>query len=327
MSSLLPWQSTQWQQLSEQYQSGRLPHALLLTGIKGIGKTQFAKTLAESLLCDNRQIDGSACGQCRSCLLISAGSHPDLSILTIEENSKVIKIDQIRALIASMALSSQYAGYKIVIISPADAMNRNAANSLLKTLEEPPGHSLLVLVTDKPAYLPATVRSRCHQLKFHAPVRNMALSWLSQQSTGIKQAEILLDLASGGPLEALKLAESDVLTLRDIQFTAFNGIAQGIIEPTKLASDWLKNGIKQPLYWVSTWIMDIIRLKMASQPPRLTNPDLRPNLQHFAEGLNLTGLYEFQEKITETLRLTETQCNDQMLLEGLLIEWKRLQKN
>ena len=327
MSSPLPWQSAQWQQLTDQYQANRLPHALLLTGIKGIGKVHFAKSFAESLLCDNRQIDGSACGQCRSCLLIAAGSHPDLSILMPEDDSKVIKIDQIRALIASMTLTSQYAGYKVVIISPADVMNRNAANSLLKTLEEPPAHTLLVLVTDKPAYLPATVRSRCHQLKFQTPERNMALSWLKQQPSRPEQAETLLDLASGGPFEALNLAKNDVLPLRVTQFTAFKGVAEGVHEPTKLASDWLKNGIKQPLYWVSTWIMDIIRLKIVPQAPRLTNPDLRSNLQHFAEGLNLTGLYEFQEKITETLRLTETQCNDQMLLEGLLIEWKRLQKN
>lgn len=327
MSSPLPWQTTQWQQLSDQLHADRLPHALLLTGIKGIGKTHFAQTFAQSLLCDNRQMDGSGCGQCRSCLLIAAGSHPDLSIVMPEEDSKVIKIDQIRALISSMTLSTQYAGYKVVIISPADVMNRNAANSLLKTLEEPVGQALIVLVTDKPAYLPATIRSRCRQLKFHAPVRNEALSWLAQQPIKAGQAEILLDLASGAPLEAVRLSENDVLTVRDTQFTAFSGIAEGIHEPTKLASDWLKNGIKQPLYWVSTWIMDIIRLKMAPQPPQLSNPDLRSNLQHFAEILNLTGLYEFQEKITETLRLADTQCNDQMLLESLLIEWKRLQKN
>lgn len=327
MSSPLPWQTAQWQQLSDQLQANRMPHALLLTGIKGIGKTHFAKAFAQSMLCESRQMDGSPCGQCRGCLLIAAGSHPDMTLVMPEDDSKVIKIDQIRKLINSMALSSQYAGYKIVIISPADAMNRNAANSLLKTLEEPPGQSLLVLVTDKPAYLPATIRSRCHQLKFQAPVHNEGLAWLKQQPAKVEHVETLLDMASGGPLEALKLAENDVLLRRDTHFSAFSELADGAHEPAKLASEWLKNGIKQPLYWVSTWIMDIIRLKMAPQPPRLTNPDLRSNLQHFAEGLHLTKLYEFQEKITETLRLSETQCNEQMLLESLLIEWKRLQKN
>ena len=327
MSSPLPWQTTQWQQLTDQSQVNRLPHALLLTGIKGIGKTRFAKTFAESLLCESRQMDGSACGQCRSCLLVAAGSHPDLTVIQPEEDSKVIKIDQIRKIIASVTLSPQYAGYKIIIISPADAMNRNAANSLLKTLEEPPGQALLVLSTDKPAHLPATVRSRCQQLKFNAPARNEALAWLKQQPTRIEHAETLLDLASGGPLEAVKLAENDILERRSSHFSGFNEIAGGNHEPTKLAAEWLKNGLKQPLYWLSTWIMDIIRLKMVSQPPRLTNPDLKADLQHFAERLNLTRLYEFQEKITETLRLSESQCNEQMLLESLLIEWKRLQKN
>ncbi|MDH5190801.1 MAG: DNA polymerase III subunit delta' [Gammaproteobacteria bacterium] len=327
MSHYLPWQSSQWQQLSEQLQANRLPHALMLTGIKGIGKLHFAKAFAETTLCTNRQIDGCACGQCRSCLLVAAGSHPDLVTLMPEDDSKVIKIDQIRDFIDTMTLTSQYGGYKVVIIYPADTLNRNAANSLLKTLEEPPGQSLIVLVTDRPSHLPATIRSRCHQLAFHAPIHSEALSWLKNQPESIAQAETLLALASGGPLEALKLAENDVLSIRDSHFTGFREIADGIHEPAKLASDWLKNGIKQPLYWLSTWIMDIIRLKVVQNPPQLNNPDLRTNLQHFAEGLNLTGLYAFQEKITDTLKLADTQCNAQMLLEGLLIEWKRLQKN
>ena len=325
MSSVLPWHLTQWQQLDDQRRASRLPHALLFTGIKGNGKTEFAREFARSLLCTATQMDGSACGQCRSCLLFAAGSHPDYVNVLPEEEGKAIKVDQIRELIDFYALSAQYSGYKIVILSPADAMNRNAANSLLKTLEEPPANAVLILVTEQPGHLPATIRSRCHELKFHIPTHDMAMSWLSGQIKA-DQGDTYLEMANGAPLAALKLAESGEILRKEQQFTGFYDIANGRQEPVKLASEWLKDGVKQPLQWVSTWIMDIIRLKMASEPPRLNNPDIRPRLQHFANNLNLTGLYAFYEQVTDAIRLTGTQANEQMLLEGILIEWKRLQE-
>ena len=137
MNDLYPWQADVFADLQQRRVQGRLPHALLISGPVGIGKQQLANVFSQSLLCAEPQADDLACGQCHACSLYAAGTHPDLFRLSPEEDSKVIKIDQIRTLIEKISLSSHYGRYRMVILNPADAMNIAAANALLKTLEEP----------------------------------------------------------------------------------------------------------------------------------------------------------------------------------------------
>ena len=141
------WQSEQWKKLVGLIEEDRLPHALLLAGVKGIGKFRFAEALAQLLLCDN-PVNAVACGQCKACQLNLAGTHPDMKYLQPEEGAQMIKVDQVRAVVQFLDQTSQQGGYKVAILSPAEAMNINAANALLKNLEEPAGKTLLILVTD-----------------------------------------------------------------------------------------------------------------------------------------------------------------------------------
>lgn len=177
-----PWQKAQWRQLWQRHRNGQLPHALLLHGPEGIGKEDFAHLAANSLLCEQTSESGQACGECKSCQLLASDNHPDFVSLQPEETGKAIKVDQIRELIQLMTLSPHFSGYRTVLISPAEQMNMAAANSLLKTLEEPQENTVIILVTSQLSRLPATIRSRCQMLRFAMPDKTLALSWLELDS-------------------------------------------------------------------------------------------------------------------------------------------------
>ncbi|MDX1655478.1 MAG: DNA polymerase III subunit delta', partial [Candidatus Competibacteraceae bacterium] len=203
MEERLPWHQPHWQRLAAGVEAGRLPHALLLSGPSGLGKMLFARQLTQSLLCRQPGENLTFCGKCRGCRLLAAGSHPDITRVEPEEPGKPIKVDRVRQLCAFLGQTAR--GYKVALLSPAEAMNPSAANALLKTLEEPPPGSLLLLVTAFPARLPATIRSRCQILAFTPPLRTQALEWLSPRVAGF-QAGLLLDLTGNAPLAALEQA-------------------------------------------------------------------------------------------------------------------------
>ena len=171
----LPWHRPQWQRVERGVREGRVPHALLLRGAAGNGKARFAARLAAALLCRS---DNPPCGACASCRLCAAGSHPDRFDVTIPEDRREIVVEQIRDLVHSVGLTARLGGYKAVIVNPAEQMNRHAANTLLKTLEEPPGATVFVLVSSNHALLPATIRSRCQMIDFPVADRDIALKWL-----------------------------------------------------------------------------------------------------------------------------------------------------
>ncbi len=169
MSAIYPWQQEQWRLLKARNDKGRLPHALLLTGMDGMGKQQFASALAQALLCRYRDSEGFACGACPACERFQAGTHPDFLPVTPGDEGKAITVDMARAVSEFLVLRSHYEGSRIVILAPAEAMNVAAANSLLKTLEEPAPETLLILLASAPGALLATIRSRCQQIKFVLP--------------------------------------------------------------------------------------------------------------------------------------------------------------
>ena len=174
----LPWHRPQWRRAERGIRDGRVPHALLLRGAAGNGKARFAARLAAALLCRS---DKPPCGVCDSCRLSAAGSHPDRFDVTIPEDRREIVVDQIRDLVHSVGLTARLGGYKAVIVNPAEQMNRHAANTLLKTLEEPPGTTVFVLVSSNHALLLPTIRSRCQMIDFPVPDREVAVEWLRAQ--------------------------------------------------------------------------------------------------------------------------------------------------
>lgn len=204
------WHRGPFNQLLALSEQGRLPHALLINGPVGVGKTQFASALAAFLLCSSAEMRPCRC--CDACSQARVGSHGDYRWVTPEEGKRAIGIDAIRSVIDFVQQTAGYGARKVVVVTPAEAMTLAAANALLKTLEEPAGDSVICLISDRPGDLPATVRSRCQSVTLPMPSQQEAVDWLTKQ----------LAISPAEAAEALTVSNHQVMT-------AFSAIADGSI--------------------------------------------------------------------------------------------------
>lgn len=319
-----PWQQGAWQGLMARVAQQRLPHAILLTGIAGIGKRHLASCLAHSLLCDNRLEDGTACGQCRSCLLLTAGTHPDYLLVQPEEEGKGIGIDKIRALGEFQSLKSQYTHGRVIQLHPADALNINAANALLKTLEEPSGDTTLILATDRPMSLLATIRSRCQQIVLQPAVGPEPDLWLRSR---LQHTEFydnsLLQMSGSAPLRALHWAENGELDWRRQRCDELQALERNEYSAVALAKNWYEIGSDRILPWFYGMVLDLLRLKQIPQATPQSNPQLQQQLHSLADRVDLDFLQQLGERMQEWMRSMRGQINQQLLLEELLLAWKQ----
>ncbi len=249
---MYPWNQELWQRFCQQQQQQRLPHALLLSGISGLGKEDFAKSVVENVLCISLKNDSSPCGQCHSCQLLSSGNHPDHIKIMPEEAGKQIKIDQIRSLKDKQQLTTSVANWKTIIISPADVMNVSASNSLLKLLEEPQQNTLLILITDKPEKLPITIRSRCQSYPFLSPPTEQALAWLATQDINNTNNELekILQLAGGAPIKVLEMLDNNISDQYHQIERDFDAILSGQANPIALAISWKDFDLSEVLHYL-----------------------------------------------------------------------------
>jgi len=323
--STLPWQDPQWQRVMAMDAAGRLPHALLLRGPEGVGKFHFACRLLAAVLCEGPEQEKRPCGECRSCKLIAAGSHPDLHALLPPEGKQLIGIDQVRDLIQRVGLTSQYGGRKAVAVAPAEHLTRPAANTLLKTLEEPPGDALFVLVAHRAGALPATIRSRCQIMDFPVPDPGTARIWLAADLGSEEAAETALRLAHGAPLSARELVADGRLTAREGILEDLERLIRGDGDPIGIAESWRNTGLVDALHWLLSMVCDLIRLKNGGLAHSLTHSDQDAALQRVARSLDLLGLFRLFDLIIEARRaaLGQLNLNEQLTLESIAIEWQR----
>ena len=204
VTSPLPWQAHEWGNLNDQLKDGQLPHALLLDGGQYSGKSQLALSLSRLLLCAHAE-GGLNCGQCHACELSAGGSHGDFRWVQPEEKSRVIKIDQIREVVRFSNMTAGFGLRKVIVLAPADSMNVNAFNALLKPLEEPASGTYIILVCHRMDSVPATIRSRCQMLRLPVPNVQDCLPWLDKATGNRQESEKLLSLAEGRPLLAQQL--------------------------------------------------------------------------------------------------------------------------
>lgn len=325
MEQGLPWQDAQWQRMAAMQAGGRLPHALLLRGPEGVGKLRFARRLVSALLCERHEFHKGPCGECRGCHLVSADSHPDLHALAPGDGKQQIGIDQVRSLIQRIGLTPQYGGRKTVIVWPAERMTRAAANTLLKTLEEPPGDALFVLVAHRAGTLPATIRSRCQMVDFPVPDAHAAKSWLSRELNSEEAAETALRLAHGAPLNARLQASGGGMKAREAILDDLERLLRGDSDAISTADRWRELGLVEALYWLLSVVCDLVWLKNGRSAHSLTHSDRGPALQGLARGLDLMGLFRLFDLMVEARRaaLGQLNFNEQLTLESIAIQWQR----
>lgn len=269
LPALAPWQQRALDQATAALAAGQFGHATLIMGPERIGKRLLAEHLAQRVLCSAAGADGAACGSCKACALFAAraqyeppetrpdgspahpwghSAHPDLHLLGYEIHQKTgkpraeIVIDQVRALSARMGLTAQLGGAQVVIVDPADAINYNAFNALLKTLEEPQPGRYLWLLAAHPARLPATIRSRCQRLELRLPPRGEALAWLQARGHAPAPAAEALEAARGHPGLADAWAAGDGLALRREVHADARALRDKAATPAEVAQRWVADG-------------------------------------------------------------------------------------
>lgn len=325
--SLYPWQAETWQRLHAQ--RGRLPHALLLEGARGIGKRDFALAFAKGMLCESPAGDGAACGRCASCHWFEQGSHPDLRLIEpITEDEEEgeeggtsrkryeIAIAQIRALADFVNLSSHRGRGRVIVLHPAESLNLAASNALLKTLEEPAPNTQFLLVTHQPHAVLATIKSRAQRLTLPKPDAVASRAWL--EKSGMKQAELCLALAGGAPLLAKEFDDAEYLAERQ-QFLG------ALREPAKL--NWLalaEQGAKANLAarfdWLQKWLYDLSCAQLAGTVRY--NIDFATGLRDLSTRVNVTRVQSYARELAQQKRHLQHPLNPQLLLESVLLRYR-----
>ena len=260
ISAPLPWQADNWQRLAQLMESDRLPHALMLAGPAGTGKSRFALALARLLLCSS-PVSGHNCGECRACAMSAAGSHSDFRWLGPEGKGQVIGIDAIRDTVAFASKTAGLGERKVIVLSPADRMNTSAANALLKCLEEPSPGTFILLVCHRLHSLPATIRSRCQILRFPVPPAAESVAWLDRLTANDSEAsKQLLALAQGCPLAAESLHLSGDVESRAAIGPALDALRAGRTTPgALLASIWAESSPEEFLEQLGDYLRGRLR--------------------------------------------------------------------
>jgi DNA polymerase-3 subunit delta' len=341
LSAPFPWQGAQWAQLGRAFAASQLAHAYLLCGREGLGKSLFADSFARYVLCmkpvDQSAVGGLvdvaiACGTCSNCLKCGTGNHPDILKIEPEEGSKNIKIDQIRWLSEFVIRSSHSGGAKVVIIQGAHLLNANAANALLKTLEEPNAYTHVFLVSDHPGRLVATIRSRCQKLAFQVPDADVAVSWL-QAIIGEGNVNSILEASDMRPLIALQLAEGDSLQARAQFLQSICDLKIGKKSIQQVLSLVAKNGESEVLQHFSAFLSKLTKYSLTGI---IDNEDdsafqsmytlLVPSKKKLIAQAVASSLACFYTELETARRqiASNTNPNPQLIMESILWQWSKL---
>lgn len=321
---IYPWLQEQWQRVWSQVQTEKLPHAMMFAGVKGLGKFEFANTLAAAMLCPEVSLQGEPCGVCHDCRLLAGDVHPNLLKVRPEKPGQAIKIDQVREANEFALQSSLRGKSRFIIFEPADQLNVNAANALLKTLEEPSQGAYLFLVCHQSGLLPATIRSRCQQWHFTTPPSTTALTWLETQSIQVSlPLSVLLNLAHGAPLSALALAKEGVWESRQQFYDALFSLARHQGDALASAAKFQKEELTWLLQLSLSYVMDILKVKSGVLLPSITNTDRENDVKTLVSQTRLSLLADFmaQCSVWQKQLYIGLQLNKTLILEALFYQW------
>ena len=342
INPLFSWQTQSWQQLNALRE--RMPHAILLHGSEGIGKTIFAEHLAKSLLCESTGDGGHACGICVSCGWFDQYSHPDYrrvrpELLDEEESlsnepdepesekkttksskapSKEIVINQVRALADFMNISTHRQGLRVIVLYPAEALNVPAANALLKSLEEPNANSVFILVSNSVDKLLPTILSRCHKFAFGMPKKKQALEWLNAQQ--LQNSEAWLAQQGGAPLSALKLAQAE-------NRSDFDEFLRQLCSPSteaslKMAEKMQKTEVAATVACLQRWLYDIFSYKQTGRIRYY--PSYAKELAVLADRVEVNSLLTLIRHTDERQAISSHPLSAKLFIEDMLLDYSAL---
>ena len=314
-------------------QRERWPHAWLIEGPRGVGKRALALEFARALLCEAPRAGFRPCGACPGCTWVATDSHPDLRLIEpveVDEEGNatltdVIRIDAIRSLSEWAQITSHRRGAKVAVIVPAERMNGAAANALLKTLEEPPPGTFLLLAAHLSGRLPATVASRCRRLAVPRPPREVALRWLAGQ--GVAAPETLLAQSGGAPLAALALADPALQAERAAWLGAL--ARPEALAPVALAArielggrDERRDRLASAIDWLVGWTADLARVRSGGEPQ--LNPDHGPSLRALATKVARISLFRYYRRLLGQRTLLAHPLQPRLVAESLLVDYRAL---
>lgn len=318
---IYPWQQMDWQRLLKQ--SGMLAHAWLFYGNKYIGKSVFVMAYAKTLLCENSQgATRSACGHCQSCLLFAVGNHPDFYVIDDQQDEQstqlqsMIKIESVREAIEKIQLSSQLSGLKVVFIRPVEAMTVQAANALLKELEEPVSQTIFLLLSHRKESVLPTIVSRCRSFMLFAPNEETVCDYL-QHTMGIERdsARRKLLFNSGAPLASKHFPQA-----------LYDAFVQCMLQPKLLSIlDFAQRYAleKQPLIyffdWIYKWLADMI-LCLQGHGVKF-NVHVQKEMHHLVQGLKLPHIWALLDQSNRVAYCQQTALNARLQIESILLAY------
>jgi DNA polymerase-3 subunit delta' len=309
-----PWIEPAAAALTAAQRAGRLPHALLVHEAPGAGGDWLAHWAARLALCE--RVGQAPCGSCTACRRALAWQHPDLNLVTPLEDSRQIRIEQVRDLAADLALTSYAGGYKVGVLMPADTMNRFAANALLKTLEEPPPRTLLVLVASQPSLLPATLLSRCQRLTVRAPTRTAAAAWLTEVR-GPGEWDAALATVGEAPFRLLDADPGALVQIGTETRQTLEALAAGRADPLATAERWARSDLPLRLRCFENWLTERIH---GGQGAGNLMREVRagPYLPAPGAFLNIRELFGLLDEVRELRTALDVPLNRALALEALL---------
>ena len=324
-SAPYPWLEVAWQRLLAT--RVRPAQALLLAGPRGVGKGALALAWAQALLCEAPLADGAACGECPACHWFETGGQPDFRLVSLQEKTSkegetrmatAIEVTQARDVVDFVQLSTYRAGFRVVLVNPADSLNLASANARLKVLEEPPLNTVFVLVSDQPRRLLPTIRSRCTRLEIGLPPVDQAAHWRAGQ--GVDDAMSLLALSGGTPLDAQRWADSEDLDER-------SSVLEGLANPEQLDPVTLGERLKtvSPQTWHNVaykWLGDLLAVKL--QGSVQFNRDFSEVLVKLGTRTDLAKLLALARTQANEGRTLAHPLNRSLQLEAWLIQYRHL---
>lgn len=307
-------------------QENKLPHALLFSGIDGIGKLLTAKMLAKSLLCCNSQQGNMACGYCNSCKMFDEQNHPDFYYLEPEgKTRKLIKIEQIRQIQAKIALSPYLSDKQLVIINDAQYLNDTAGNSLLKTLEEPIGEVFFILITSNKDMILPTILSRCMKIYF-APLSYLDVAKVLQQKIQIEEdkAKIIARLSGGSILKAMQFIDDDALALRQKALSCLqdNFSIKDIWSFIDELSSFERNKINDIMSHLQMLLRDLLLMKVNKDSDIIYNQNIKDDLLNIQNKYDEVNLLTKLTLVEEILKRLNSNADIKLILQKFILDWQ-----